>query len=120
MNTDIKSCRVCFQCGGSLSGGIGSIDVIGKPITRADGWYDIEERLFHNKCRDEYLEDSEPGPVPPPISVVFFSNGLAAVCDNRGQQIGFYQRGKHQDVIARLVQYGYELKNLEVTGSPIT
>lgn len=55
----------------------------------------------------------------PPRSVIFFPNGLAAVFDAKGRQMGRFQVGKHADTIAALAAAGFPYEGLpHVEGSP--
>lgn len=53
-----------------------------------------------------------------PHFVVFFQNGLAAVCNAAGEQLPQYQKGNHQEVIASLRADGYDWTGLRITGLP--
>jgi hypothetical protein len=52
-----------------------------------------------------------------PKTIIFFSNGMAAVTDQDGQQIGKFQ-GKHVDAIQALRADGIDWQTLEHNGSP--
>jgi hypothetical protein len=55
---------------------------------------------------------------PVPFSVTFFPNGMAAVCDTSGKQIGEYQ-GRHKFTVEALEKDGYDWMTLpDVWGSP--
>lgn len=53
-----------------------------------------------------------------PRSVIFFANGLAAVCDRDGNQLPRYQVGHHFDTIKALQRDGINYRKLEITGQP--
>lgn len=68
----------------------------------------------------QWLEETGKGKsTPVPASVVFFPNGTAGVCDQRGQQIPKYQTGNHDGTIAALREDGIDWRNLQVTGRPL-
>jgi hypothetical protein len=52
-----------------------------------------------------------------PKAVIFFPNGTAAVFDQYDQQMGKYQRGGHLNTVRLLAADGFELKDLDVTGT---
>jgi len=52
-----------------------------------------------------------------PISVFFFANGMAAVCNDTGEQIPKYQ-GRHAATVAALEKDGYNWMKLNVMGAP--
>lgn len=55
-----------------------------------------------------------------PVNVMFFPNGMAAVFDQYGQQMGKYQgAGKHPEVIAALKADGYDWRDMRVDGWPL-
>lgn len=54
-----------------------------------------------------------------PHFVVFFQNGLAAVCNAAGEQLPQYQAGTHDDVIEALRKDGYDWYGLNHTGRPL-
>jgi len=54
-----------------------------------------------------------------PRSIVFFPNGNAAVCDQYGDQMPYYQKGNHAQVIKRLKKDGINWRDIpEVLGHP--
>ena len=53
-----------------------------------------------------------------PHSIIFFANGTAAVCDDRGEQIGYYQDGWHGTTISLLEADGIDWRKLDVLGTP--
>lgn len=56
-----------------------------------------------------------------PSFIAFFTNGVAAVCDQWGQQMPKYQVGWHQMTIQALEVHGYNYKTFkEVLGVPLT
>ena len=53
-----------------------------------------------------------------PVSIFFFPNGMAACCDQNGEQIPKYQ-GRHGAAIEALKADGYDWRTLpEVRGVP--
>ena len=61
-----------------------------------------------------------PSDPPAPTLLVFFHNGLAAVCDQFGQQMPQYQDGWHWMTIEALKADGYDWRGVhEVLGSPM-
>lgn len=53
-----------------------------------------------------------------PHSIIFFHNGMAAVCDRDGEQIPKYN-GQHADSIDALRRDGFEWRQLDVLGAPV-
>jgi hypothetical protein len=54
-----------------------------------------------------------------PVAIIFFNNGMAAVFDQHGEQMGKYQGGVHKDVIAALEADGYNWRELVADGRPL-
>jgi hypothetical protein len=84
------------------------------------GVLENETILEHRADRIELLIQSH-APlklIKAPRSVFFFPNGMAAVCDFDGQQIGPLQ-GRHAFTVSKLKEIGYDWHDLpEVQGSP--
>lgn len=55
-----------------------------------------------------------------PTQIIFFPNGMAAVFDNAGNQLGKYQgAGQHPHVIEALKADGYDWRDMRVDGFPL-
>lgn len=76
-------------------------------------------RFYHGKRVEMTRAAVAKAEHPRPVSIIFFANGTAAVCDQHGRQMGEFQRGDHQETIRLLGAAGHDWRNLEVTGTPL-